>query len=106
MLCVHIGTTRLQGLGTSGGGLWSWACHLAPTGQLRGPPDLQAAVVAAGDSRSLPPPLTSELHRRGAASSAVAGSVPGSGLKGKAAEAALHGLPAMPAVKAIPILSA
>lgn len=61
VLCVHIGTTRLQGLGTSGGGLWSWACHLAPTGQLRGPPDLQAAVVAAGESRSLPPPLTSEL---------------------------------------------
>ncbi len=71
------------------------------------PPVLQAAVVAAGESRSLLAALPTELHRRGVAGTAVAGGVPGGGLKGKVSEAAaVHGLPALPAVKAIPILSA
>lgn len=71
------------------------------------PLGLQAAVVAVGESRSLLPQLQTELHRRAGVGSAVPGSAPGGGLKAKALEAAAaHGLPAMPAAKAIPILSA
>ncbi|KAL4419768.1 hypothetical protein ABPG75_006866 [Micractinium tetrahymenae] len=72
---------------------------------LTGPPLFKAAVVAAGESRSLLLPLQTELHRRAGSGSTSSGGAGGLRAKGDEA-AAVHVLPVAPAVKAIPILSA